>query len=65
MSESYANIRSILGYLIGRTVTDVTQHDKDEWDSEKACYIMLMFDDGSWLKVPVGNDGFDHSGEEE
>lgn len=65
MSEPYSNIRSILGYLIGRTITDITQHDKDEREETEVAYVMMMFDDGSWIKLPIGDDGFDHSGAEE
>lgn len=48
--ESYANIRDILGHLIGRTVVDITQHDKEDFVAGDDAYVELMFDDGNTLK---------------
>jgi hypothetical protein len=59
----YANIRQILGYLIGKRIVDVTQHDREDFDTEGS-YVMLLMEGGHYLKVPVGDDGFDHSGEQ-
>ncbi len=64
MSEPYANIRSILGNAIGKTIVDITQHDADEFAADGRCYIVLMFDTGDYLKFYVGDDGFHHSFEE-
>jgi len=61
MAHEYATIREILGALIGRRVVDVTQQDQDEWERDQQAYVMLMFDDGSYLKFPVGDEGFEHN----
>ena len=52
----YGNIRDILGPLMGKQIIDITQNDYDE-----ASFIMLMFDDGSYLEFPIGDFGFDHN----
>jgi hypothetical protein len=62
--EGYANIRKVLGSLIGRTVVDVTQHDQDEWEEARSCYVMLMFDDGQFVKFPIGDEGFEHNSDD-
>jgi hypothetical protein len=59
--EPYATIREVLGSLIGRRVVDITQHDRDEWEAGEEAYVMLMFDDGSYVKFPVTELGFDHN----
>jgi hypothetical protein len=60
-SDQYVTIREILGDLIGRTVVDVTQHDAAEFQAGESAYVMLMFDDGNYVKFPVGDEGFDHN----
>jgi len=60
--EIHANIRSILGPLIGRKLLDITQHDNAE---EEGSFIQLHFDDGSYLKFPIGEAGFQHNVEGE
>lgn len=52
---TYATIRDpdLLGGLIGRRVLEVTQHDEAEWLAGYPAYFMLMFDDGSTLRVVV------------
>lgn len=57
----YSNIRDILSGVIGRTVVDITQHDEDEYLETQEAYVMLMFDDGSFLKFPIGDEGFHHN----
>jgi len=65
MSEAdYSNIRQILGSLIGKTLVDITQHDKDEF-AETGSFIQFHFDNGGYVKVPIGDDGFHHNCEEE
>ncbi len=59
MQHDYANIREMLGGMIGRKVIDITQHDEDEWKAGSEAYVMVMFDDGSWLKFPVTDLGFE------
>jgi hypothetical protein len=56
--EVYANIRQILGHLVGQRVVDVTQHDRDEWDETGQSYVMIQFASGSWVKFYVGDAGF-------
>lgn len=62
--EIYSSIREFLGSLIGHTLVDITQHDKDEFDENKKAFVQLHFDDGSYLKFPIGDDGFDHNVED-
>lgn len=60
--DGYANIRSYLGYLIGKRLVDITQHSLAEWQEEGEAYVMLLFEDGSWLKFSIGDDNyFDHA----
>jgi len=61
--QQYATIRQIIGSVIGRRIVDVTQQDQDEWDETRQAYVMLHLDDGSSLKFPVGDEGFEHDGE--
>ena len=62
MSEgTYSNIRDILGKFVGRVVIDITQHDEDEFAEDGRAYIMLMFDNGDFVKFFVGDDGFSYS----
>lgn len=61
MTEEYSNIREILGKFIGRTIIDITQHDKEEWDNDGLCYVQLMLDDGNYLRFPIGDEGFHYS----
>jgi hypothetical protein len=56
--EVYANIRDLLGDYIGRTIVDITQHDKDEWELTRQSFVMFMFDDGKWVKFFIGDEGF-------
>ncbi len=58
--EQYANIREILGYMIGKKIIDITQHDQEEFE-EEGSFVMIMLEDGSFLKFPVGDEGFYHS----
>jgi hypothetical protein len=58
--EPYANIREILGYFIGCRLVDITQHDREEWEEDGSCYIMLHFDNGLTMTFPIGDAGFDH-----
>jgi hypothetical protein len=57
--ESYATIRDphLLGAILGATVLDVTQHDKEEFDEDGSCYFEIHFSNGVTLNVPVGDDG--------
>lgn len=60
--EIYSNIRQILGWAIGQKIIDITQHDQDEWEETKQSYIMIMLENGKWMKFLIGDEGFIHSG---
>lgn len=56
-----SNIRDYLGWMIGRTVVDVTAGDPPDIpdaDDEDSFYIVVHFDNGGTLDVPIGDDGF-------
>lgn len=56
-----SNIREFLGWLIGRRIVDVTAGDPPsvpDADEEDAHYIVLHFDNGGTLDLPVGETGF-------
>jgi len=55
----YANIREILGEFVGRTIIDITQQDEDEFRETGEAYVMLHFDDGSYMKFPIEDRGFE------
>lgn len=59
--QTYSNIRDILGELIGKKLVDITQHDKEEYDETQDAYIMLMFEDGCYLKFYVDERGLHHN----
>lgn len=50
-----ATIRDFLDHFIGRAVVDITSHDPGV-DPSDAGFIMLMFDDGSYVQFPMGDD---------
>lgn len=50
MSDNYATIRDILGPLIGLTLVDVSQHDKEDWEERGEAFVFLLFSDGSSVK---------------
>ena len=56
MDYRYANIRQMLGFVIGRRVVDVLQQDEDEWNDTSQAYVELLFDDGSRVCFPIGNE---------
>ena len=58
--DIYANIRQILGGLIGEHVVDITQHDETEWKETGAFYLCLHFSNGATLTLPVDDAGFDY-----
>lgn len=56
-----SNIREHLGWLIGRKVVDVTAGDPPDLpdaDEEDEDFIVLHFDNGGTLDIPIGDDGF-------
>lgn len=62
MTEGYATIRRILDKFMGLKLVDVTQHDQEEWESERISYVCLMFEDGSMLKFPTAERAFEMEG---
>lgn len=62
--ETYANIRQILGHLIGQRVVDITQHDPEDFVEGEGSFVMFLFENGDYAKFPVGDAGFDHSVDE-
>ncbi len=66
-NEPYSTIREILGPLIGLKLVDITQHDAEEYAETKRSYVMLMFEDGSYVKffqAPCAGDdepAFEHN----
>ncbi len=50
------SIRDHLDHFIGRTVVDVTSHDVGV-DDPASAHVTLLFDDGSYLRYPIGEDG--------
>jgi hypothetical protein len=52
--DRHKNIRAVLGDFIGKTVADVLQHD-----SPGTPYVQIIFTDATWLRFPIGDDGFD------
>lgn len=48
----FSKFRDLLAPLIGRRLVDVTQEE----DGEESPFICLMFEDGSMLTFPLGDD---------
>ena len=44
--KPYANIREILGDVIGARLIEVTHHDKEEFNETGLSYVALHFDNG-------------------
>jgi hypothetical protein len=65
MEETYANIRDILGHLVGKRIVDITQHDKEDFEADGRSFVCLMFDDGNTATFYVGEEGFSHSEDSE
>ena len=54
------SIRDLIGEFIGKTIMDITQCEEQEVMDGEDPYIMLMFDDGSTLKLNiVGLESYD------
>jgi hypothetical protein len=49
-------IRDCLDHFIGRTVVDISSHDPGVDDPDSA-HITFLFDDGSHVRFPLGDDG--------
>ena len=54
--QPYATIRDHIGYLIGKTLVEITQHDREDFDPEdgSGCFVCFHFNDGSWIKFNMG-----------
>lgn len=63
--ERYANIREILGRLIGCKVVDITQHDAEEFQETRQSRVELHFDNGETLRFLIDDEGFDYETTEE
>lgn len=61
MSDGGNNIRYFIGDIIGKKVIDITQHDKEEFLETGVSYVMIMFEDGLYVKFPVNELGFAHN----
>lgn len=57
----YQNVRDadLLGPFIGAKVVEITQQDAEEFEETQQSYVALHFDNGSTLRFPIGDDGFD------
>lgn len=51
--EPYANIREIIGELIGAKIVDITQHDQEYFERTGRSFVDLMFDTGNVLRIYV------------
>lgn len=61
----YSNIRECIGHFIGRTIEDITQHDRDEFEESRRTYIQFLLSGGDYIKFFIGPDGFQYSTDEE
>jgi hypothetical protein len=52
-TDTYANIREILGFLIGQKVVDITQEDKEDREAGRDSFVELLFENGATLKFFV------------
>lgn len=62
---SYANIREIIGELIGQRVVDITQHDQEDWREDGASFVCFHFEGGGTVTFPITDGGFKHDGLEQ
>lgn len=59
---SSTNIRDFLGHMIGKKIVDISQHDEDEFEKTGQCYVMLLLEDGHYVKFYVNRyQGFHFS----
>jgi hypothetical protein len=59
--EALSNIRDFLGWAIGCRVVDVTAGDPPQLpdaDDDDAHRVMLHFDNGGVIEIPIGEAGF-------
>jgi hypothetical protein len=59
VSADYVNVRDValLGSVIGTTVVDVTQQDRDEF-VERGSFVAFHFSNGVTAYFPVSEAGF-------
>lgn len=58
-----SNIREHLGWMIGRTIVDVTAGDPPELpdaDEDDEDFVIIHLDNGGTLAVPISRDGFQY-----
>lgn len=63
LAEEYSTVRALLGSFIGTRLLDITQHTQEEWEESGDSYIMFMFDNGHYVKVPIGDGGWEYTDE--
>lgn len=59
--DELSNIRDFLGWVVGCRVVDVTAGDPPDLpdaDDEDSHYLVLHFDNGGTLQVPIEDCGF-------
>ncbi len=59
------NIRECIGHFIGRTIEDITQHDRDEFEESRRTHIQFLLSGGDYIKFFIGPDGFQYSADED
>lgn len=62
--QKLSNIREHLGWLIGRTVVEVTAGDPSfipDHDESDAWTVVLHLDNGGTLEIPISDDGFTYN----
>lgn len=59
--KNYATIRDRehLGSVIGRRLSDVTQHDEQEFKETGKAFVSMHFENGVTVMFPVGDEGFE------
>lgn len=58
MDKIFHNVRDILGWATDQRIIDITQHDTDEYAEDKEHYVMLMLENGGYIKFPISHLGF-------
>ncbi len=59
----YANIRQFLGFLEGKRLESITQHDADEFAEGEQAYVELGFEGGGTVRFIV--EGFVYNNPDE
>lgn len=56
MMEEYSTIRDVIGEIVGQSVVDVTQHDKEHWDQTGESFVEFLFANGATLRFVIADD---------